>query len=102
MNTISDTKRDREVLDKLAAGKNNAKNRLKAFNLAANIEYLNNTKKSFDDLGSYLSYEQNSWGDDLSGEELSSIHQAIECGENSADCVMEREANQDNTYIGGK
>lgn len=91
MKIISDTNRDKAELKELLTKENTIDNKLRAFNLAANINYLENTKKTCEELEEYLNYEQYSWGDNCLGDEWETVQEAIEVGELTADYLLERE-----------
>ena len=69
------------------------------FNAVANHEYLAKTQKTFEELNSYLSYEQSSWADGLIGNEWESIEACISCAEEAASQALEAEAEEANQKI---
>jgi hypothetical protein len=61
------------------------------FNAMANHVYLENTSKTFEELNSYLSYEQSSWADGLIGNEWETVEACIGCAEEAASQALEAE-----------
>ena len=63
--------------------------RLDAFNEAAHARYIAGTKKTFEELRDYTSWEKNSWSYGCNGDEWETIEDARLCGEEAADEVLE-------------